>query len=115
VQPLGAMRVVMVLEFIERRIERTEGVTQVAVIAFGRRPGRICADRVRTLVVRDRYRAARRVICALSVRKSDRTHTQAGEQQERDTSTMEPRRTAEHQFELSDSGCTASSIGNIDE
>jgi hypothetical protein len=49
------------------------------------------------------------------VRQCSRARPQADEQQERDTGTAEPRRTAEHRFELSDSGCTASSIGKIDE
>lgn len=94
----------VLLELVEGRVERTEGVTEEAMIGFSRRRGRICGDRVGALVVRDRYRAAREIVSAIGMRECNGTRTQAGQQQERDTCTADPRRAAEHEIELSDRG-----------
>ena len=102
-QPLGAGRVMMLLELLESRVKRTQGMTEETVIGLsrcGRR--RVCADGVGALVVRDRNRGARHIVRAFCVRQRNGAGTQAGQQQKRDTSTLNPRRTAEHSNQLSD-------------
>ena len=48
----------------------------------------------------DQYRTARDIISAIRMRQRDGTHAQADKQQERDTGTPDPRRTAEHRLSL---------------
>ena len=62
-------------------------------------------DVVGALVVRDQYRTARD-IRVVRMRQRDGARAQAGEQQERDTGTPDPRLTAEHRIQLSErAGC----------
>ncbi len=111
-QPLGAGRVMVLLEFIERRIERTKGMAEEAVTRLSWRGCRVCADVVRAFVVRNRNRAARDIGFGF-MRQRKAARAKAGEQQKRDTGALDPRRTAEHQNQLNDTRCTASSIGGL--
>jgi hypothetical protein len=99
-QPLGAGRGMVLLEFIEGRVERTQGMTEEAVIGVGWRGCRICPDIVRAFVVRNRNRAAGDIGIVL-MRERKAARAKAGEQHKRDTGTLDPRRAAEHQNQLS--------------
>src|SRR5688572_30530014 len=111
-QPLGTGRVMVLLEFIEGWIERTKGMAEEAMIGVGRRRCRVGADVVRAFVVRNRNRDARDVRLVF-MRRREAARAKAGEQQKRDTGTLDPRGTAEHQNQLNDTRCTPSSTWQI--
>jgi hypothetical protein len=102
----------VLLELIERWIERTKGMAEEAMIGVGLRGGRSGADVVRAFVVRDRNRVTRD-IRGVFVRQRKAAGTKAGEQQKRDTGALDPRRTAEHQNQLNDTRCGASRSGRL--
>ena len=110
-QPFDAACRVVMLELVERRVKGTKRVTEEAVFRIGRRRGRAGTDVMRPRVVRGRHRAACGIVSSIRMRYRDSAGPQAEEQQERDTGTLNPRRTAEHHYELTDRGWTASSIG----
>src|SRR5688500_10387877 len=111
-QPLGARRVMVLLEFIERRIERTKGMAEEAMVGVGWRRCRIRGDVMRAFVVRNRNRDARDIPFVL-MRQREAARAKAGEQQKRDTGPLDPGWTAEHQNQLNDTRCTASSTGRL--
>ena len=103
-QPFGARAVVFLLELVERRVERTKGMTENAVIVIERRTGGVCPDVMGAFVVRDQYRAARD-IRVVRMRQRNSARNQAREQQERDAGTPpDPRGTPEHRIQLTDGG-----------
>ena len=94
-------RVVMLLEFVEGRVERTKGMTEEAVFGVGRRRCRVRPDVVGAFVVRDQDRAARDIsarphAAARGCRRSGWRRSRSA-----DTSTADPRLAAEHRIQLS--------------
>jgi len=79
-QALGQGCVVMLLELIEGRIERTKRMAKDAMgrLAWCRRTGG--ADVVGALIVRDRQLTARGIVCRIRVRQSNRAHNQTDKQ-----------------------------------
>ena len=84
VQPLSARTVVMVLEPVERRIERSNGMAEKAVVAFGWRARRVSAHVMGAFVVRDREPdCTRHLPRHAAARKSPRSSWRAGRKQRR--------------------------------
>jgi hypothetical protein len=102
VQPFGARRAVRLLELLATRVEGAKGMTEKAVLGFsGRNRRGICADVVGAFVVGDGSQAARDVVCTIGVRQRNGSHTEARKQQKSHRGTLNPRRAAGHQIELS--------------
>jgi hypothetical protein len=80
------------------------------MLGLGRRLRRIGRDVMGALVVRDQYGTARD-IGVVGVQKPDTARAEACQEQERDAGVPDPRLTAKHQIQLSDTRCTASSTG----
>ena len=97
-QPFNARRVVM-LEFVECREERAKGMTENAMVGFGRCRCGIDSDVMSALVVCDGNRSAVS-IAVVGVRQAEGAGAEADEQQEYDAGTPDPRRTAEHRIQL---------------
>ena len=112
-QPFGARSVVVMFELVERRVVRAKGMTQEAVPGLGRRRGRVRPDVVGAFVVRDQYRAARD-IRIVAMRQRNAARGQTDQQQERNADMPDLPLATEHQIQLTDWDCTASSIGRLE-
>jgi hypothetical protein len=89
-------------EFLERRMERAQRVTEEAVVGVVLFRCGIGCEVVGTCVVRNHDRAARRIVCPIGMRQRNHARTEAGEQGDDDTGPANPRPLAEHSSQLSD-------------
>jgi hypothetical protein len=92
----------MLLEPVEGGVKGTKGVAEETMAVFSRRRRGIRCNRVRALVVGDRNSIAREIISAVGMRRGSQSDAKAGDQQQRDPGTADPRRTQEHRIQLSD-------------
>jgi len=101
VQPFDASRLVVMLELFERRIEATERMTEEAVFRIGRARCGIRTYVMGTRIVRNHTRTACGIVPAARVWHGDSAGAETCDQQERDAATVDPRRSAKHQTQLS--------------
>ena len=81
------------------------------MVSVSWRRRRVCRNVMRAFIMRNRNQAAPDIGFAF-MRQRDAARAKAGEQQKRDTGTLDPRRTAEHRTELSYRDGRASSNGD---